>query len=143
MGSKLTRGAVGAVLLICLSSPLAASADPTPSPSNSGENGKKIFEQFQIARDAYNEILRIRSQQIKEINKAFKAAIEKSTLDYRNAMAVAKNPDQKNLVASARKAAVSAAIIARDNAIAALGAEPTPPAEPMKSKKTLTKSKGR
>ena len=137
--SNFIRSAAGVLLLTTLTSPTLAWADPIASPNINGENNKKNSEQFQAARDAYNEILKLRNQQIRQINMDFKAAIEKSTLEYRSAMALAKNPDQKNLVASARKAAVSAAIIARDNAIAALGAGPTPPAEPMKAKKPLAK----
>jgi hypothetical protein len=50
-------------------------------------------------------------------------------------MATARTPDQKNLAAQARKNSISAAIIARDDAIAALGAEPLPPIEPAKQPK--------
>ena len=138
-------GAVAIVMLTTIStqSPLYADSIAHPSASPTPETFKGTIEQFKAARDIYMEELRIRSQQIKMINIAFRNAIEKTSMDYRNAMALAKNLDQRTLVASQRKAAVAAAIVARDSAIAALGAEPTPPPEPQKMKKAPGKSKNR
>lgn len=139
----------GALALVILSasltspSPATADAIAAPSPSPSIESFKGSIEQYKIAKEAFIEAVKIRNQQIREINLEFKIAIEKSTQDFRNAMALAKNPDQKTIIASARKSAVSAAIIARDAAIEALGEEPVPPIEPSKFKKAPTKSKNR
>ena len=58
-------------------------------------------------------------------------------------MSVARTPDQKNMAATVRKNAVSAAIVARDNAIEALGDEPLPPIEPAKPLKVTNKKKQR
>ena len=58
-------------------------------------------------------------------------------------MSVARTPDQKNYAATLRKNAVSAAIVARDAAINALGAEPIPPIEPAKPLKISSKKKQR
>ena len=87
--------------------------------------------------------VKIRSQQIKEINNTFKSACDKATKDYKFAMSLARTPDQKNLESSNRKYAISAAIVARDAAIVALGPEPIAPMEPIKSMKASSKNKSR
>lgn len=121
------------VITLSVMSVLPASAEPTPAPTI--EPGRTPLEQFRIDRENYNAAMRERALSIKNINVAFKAACDKANVDFKSAMAVARTPDQKNLAAQARKSAVSAAVIARDSAIAALGAEPVPPVEPPKPMK--------
>jgi hypothetical protein len=145
MRHKRSAGAAAIAIFATLTcqTPLFADAIAQPSASPAAEPFRGTIEQFKVAKEEYIEAQRIRSQQIKIINLNFKLAIDKSTLDFRNAMALAKNPDQKTQIASQRKSAVSAAIIARDAAIEALGAEPIPPVEPVKAKKAPAKNKGR
>ncbi len=140
---KAGAAAIALIATFTSQAPLFADVIAQPSASPAAEPFKGTFEQFRVAKEAYIEAQRIRSQQIKLINLTFKLAIDKSTLDFRNAMAVAKNPDQKTQIASQRKSAVSAAIIARDAAIEALGEEPLPPVEPLKLKKAPAKNKSR
>jgi hypothetical protein len=85
----------------------------------------------------------VRSQQIRLINIEFKESCDKAARDFKMSMSVARTPDQKNNAATIRKNAVSAAIVARDNAIASLGAEPVPPIEPTKPLKVTAKKKQR
>ena len=139
----------GVVAVVIAASSIAltptAYAEPTPAPTSSPavDSYKAALEQFRIAREIYLAAVRERSQQIRTINIAFKSACDKATQDFRIAMSAAKSPDQKNLANAARKNAISAAIVARDVAINALGAEPIAPIEPMKPMKASAKNKSR
>lgn len=121
---------VATLIAISASTPFAAMAEPTPAPTI--DPARNPMEQFRIDRENYINAMQMRNFNIKNINIAFKSACDKATLDFKSAMSIARTPDQKNLAASARKSAISTAVIARDNAITALGAEPTPPVEPGK-----------
>ena len=132
---SLSRVAIVATLIaISAISPSTAMAEPTPAPTS--DSARNPMEQFRIDRENYINAMRMRDLVIKNINIAFKSACDKATVDFKSAMATARTPDQKNIAATARKSAVSAAIVARDSAIAALGAEPLPPIEPAKPLKT-------
>lgn len=124
------KALIATVIAISSASPMVAMAEPTPAPS--ADPARNPMEQFRIDRENFNAAMKARSLAIRNINIEFKNACDKAAQDFKSAMATAKTPDQKNLAAQARKNAISAAIIARDNAIAALGAEPLPPVEPMK-----------
>jgi len=142
----ISRGVVAVVIAassIALTS--SAQAEPTPAPSSSPtvDPYKAALEQFRVAREIYLAAMRERGQQIRTINIAFKNACDKATQDFRIAMSAAKSPDQKNLANAARKNAISAAIVARDIAIIALGAEPVEPIEPMKPMRASNKNKSR
>lgn len=141
MKPQMRRGAVVLTLASLLLSPIASFAEPSPSPSP--EVTRSPYEQFKIDRENYLDAMKIRSQQIKNINIVFKELCDKAARDYRAAMASARTPDQKNNVATARKNAISAAIVARDAAIAALGAEPVPPIDPAKPLKASNKKRQR
>jgi hypothetical protein len=119
-----------------------ADQTPAPTPAPTLDPARNPMEQFRIDRENYNNAMRLRDLTIKNINIAFKSACDKAALDFKSAMSSSKTPDQKNLAVTARKSAISAAIIARDSAIAALGAEPLPPIEPAKPFRA-TKSKTR
>ena len=137
--------AIAALLAASVFTPTALFADPTPTPTPtpSPEVTRSPFEQYKIDREIYLEAIKIRSLQIRVINNVFKERCDKAARDFKNAMSIAKSLDQKNLAATLRKNAVSAAIAARDISINALGAEPTPPIEPAKPLKVSSKKKKR
>lgn len=128
--SAARKAIVATLIAMSATSTTVAQAEPTPAPS--ADPSRNPMEQFRIDRENFNAAMKARSLAIRNINIEFKSACDKATQDFKSAMANAKTPDQKNLAAQARKNAVSAAIIARDDAIAALGPEPLPPIEPMK-----------
>ena len=133
--------AITALVATSFLAPSTSFADPTPSPSP--ESTRSPYEQFKVDREAYLEAIKVRSQQIRIINNIFKESCDKAARDFKIAMSTAKSLDQKNLAATLRKNAVSAAIVARDASILALGAEPTPPVEPAKPLKVSNKKKQR
>jgi membrane-bound lytic murein transglycosylase B len=135
------RAAIVALVAISLLAPTTSYAEPTPAPTT--DTQRSPLEQYRFDRDAYLEALKLRSQQIRFINIVFKESCDKASRDYKIAMSLARTPDQKNVAATVRKNAVSAAIVARDNAITALGAEPLPPVEPAKPLKATNKKKQR
>ncbi len=142
------KGIVAGVLIAALASPSLAIAEPTPSPSPTSTVIRTPIEQYKYDREVYLNEVKARDIAIRQINTAFKSAIERATQDYKSAIATARTPDQKVLANSARKNAITAAISQRDAAIAALGDEPTPPVEPAKSTrfkapKEQTKGKNR
>jgi hypothetical protein len=121
-----------------------AHAEPTPTPSPTTTVFRTPLEQFMYEKDQYQAALKARDIAIKLINQIFKAAVDKSNVDYRAAMQLAKTADQKFLAANARKNALTAAIAIRDEAIAELGRAPSPPVEPLKMGKFKSpKSKAR
>lgn len=141
MNQRGRRAVAATCVALSLLAPTAAFAEPTPAPTS--DSPRSPLEQYRFDRDAYLEAIKIRSQQIRLINIIFKDNCDKAARDFKIAMSVARTPDQKNYAATLRKNAVSAAIIARDTAIAALGAEPVPPIEPAKPLKVATKKKQR
>lgn len=126
-----------------------ASAEPTPSPSptTSIDTYRAAQEQFRRDRDIFMAALRDREVKMRAINSTFKIAVDKAASDAKSAIATASTPDQKNSINSARRAAIAAAIIARESAIAALDPLPTPPIEPTKPPKGapfgMTEQKGK
>ena len=141
MNKGRNKAAVAALVALSFLSPTTAFADPTPAPTS--DSLRTPLEQYRLDRDAFLEALKVRSQQIRLINIEFKESCDKAARDFKMSMSVARTPDQKNNAATIRKNAVSAAIVARDNAIASLGAEPVPPIEPTKPLKVTAKKKQR
>jgi hypothetical protein len=141
MGKGVGRAAVVALCASALLAPAPVFAEPSPTPTPT--TTLNPFEQFRIDREAYLEAMKVRSQQMRLINNVFKESCDKAARDYKFAMASARTPDQKNSAATIRKNAVSAAIVARDYAIAELGAEPVAPVEPAKPLKVSNKKKPR
>lgn len=136
------------IAALALATPPSAIAEPTPTPSPSSTVIRTPIEQYKYDREIYLNEVKARDLAIRQINAAFKVAIEKSTQDYKAAISTARTPDQKVLANSSRKSAITAAISQRDSAIAALGEEPTPPIEPAKTSrfkapKEQTKGKNR
>lgn len=130
-----------ALLFVSLSATPSALADQTPAPTV--ETYKAAVEQYKLEREIYSAAMRTRSQQIKAINLAFKNACDKAAQDFKSAMSIARTPDQKNFANATRKNAISAAILARDVAIANLGELPEPPLEPQKPAKVSAKNRSR
>ena len=127
--------AVAITVLLFSANFYSASADSTPSPAPTFESFKAAQEQYKKDRDAYVLVLRDREMKLRVINAAFKSSVDKASYDAKSAMAIATTPEQKNSINAARRAAIAAAIVARENAIAALGALPTPPVEPVRPTK--------
>ncbi len=121
----------------------AAFADVTPTPQATPKIDpyKVAQEQFKKDRDAYVAALKERELKMREINTAFKIAIDKAAVEAKGLMNVATTPEKKNGVASSRRSAIAAAIVARESAISALGPLPTPPVEPIRPAKSEEKSK--
>jgi hypothetical protein len=136
--------ATGLLLLSLAISPVvvapSAIADSNPQAAPTADPFKGLMDQYRADREAFMNQMKQRSAQIRAINVSFKNACDTAALAFKSAMAVAKTPDAKNAAIAARKNAISAAIAIRDAAIAALGAEPLPPVEPMKP---LKASKGK
>ena len=127
--------AITAALFSGQSSIAFADVTPSPTPSAPMDSFKAAQEQYKKDRDLYMSALRDREMKLRIINASFKSSVDKASSDAKNAMLTATTPEQKNSINSARRAAVAAAIVARENAIADLGAVPTPPALPMKPQK--------
>lgn len=136
------RGISAAVIFtLCSFSSFSQSAvadERTPPPLPLG-----VFEQFQRDMDAFRVAMRLRDQQMREINQNFYWAINKANQDARSAMQIASKPEQKISVITLKKGAVAAAIYARENAIIALGQPPIPPVDPMRVQKNSAKQKER
>ena len=140
--------AIALALSTCLAGAGSAVAEPTPSPSPSSTIIRTPLEQYKYDREIYLNAVKARDAAIRQINAAFKVAVEKSTQDYKAAMSLARTPDQKVMANSNRKSAIAAAINQRDAAIDELGEEPIPPTEPakitrFKAPKEQSKSKNR
>lgn len=148
MDMKKVMVAGALVAAFAVATPSLAIAEPTPSPSPTSTVIRTPIEQYKYDREVYLNEVKARDFAIRQINAAFKSAIDKSTQDYKAAISTARTPDQKVLANSSRKSAITAAISQRDLAIAALGEEPTPPIEPakttrFKAPKEQTKGKNR
>ena len=140
IGKKATASIAAALLISCIS--LSSSyAEPTPAPTPTtgatADPYKSAIEQFKRDRDAFATAMRDREIKMREINMAFKNAVDKANLDARNALATATTPLQKTTITATRRNAIDAAINARDAAIAALGEMPVPPAEPLRPNKQM------
>lgn len=133
-----------AILLTSTTTVGIAHAEPNASPSPTATVFRTPLEQYKYEKEQYQAALKARDIAIKAINQIFKAAVDKSNVDYRAAMQLAKTADQKFIAANARKNALTLAISIRDEAIAELGRAPSPPVEPLKmSKLKSPKSKAR
>ncbi|MBU6379840.1 MAG: hypothetical protein KGQ76_00875 [Acidobacteria bacterium] len=134
---------VGAALLIGLFPASIASADPTPSPSPTIDSYKSQMEKFKKDRDTFMQAMQERSLKLRVINSEFKSAVDKAVADSKVALVSATTPAQKSAINATRQSAISSAIAARDAAIAALGAMPTPPVEPVKNERVSSDSRSK
>ena len=131
--------AIGVVFLMSPFLVASAHADslPSPTPSVNSDPYKVAMEQFKRDRDAFMLAMRDRENKMRDINIAFKSAVDKANLDARTALTTASTPLQKTTITAARRNAIDTAINARDTAIAALGDMPTPPVEPTRPSRPL------
>jgi hypothetical protein len=127
----------GAIALSSFSNSALADVTPAPAPTSQGDSFKVLMEKFKKDREEFNVALRERSQKMRQINQAFDTAITKARQDSKLAMQVALKPEQKSAINSALKSVIAAAVIAREEAIEALGEAPTPPTEPTKPAKGM------
>lgn len=128
-------------LLMAISLSTPASAEPSLSPST---DPKKIEqEKYKKEREIYLTVVREREISMREINFAFKIAIDKANFDARIAMWAASTPERKSAVASDRRSAVAAAIVMRDAAIDDLSPIPVPPFPLQKGMKSWQEGKGK
>lgn len=136
----LTAFAISTSLFAIGSTPAMADVSPTPAPSI--DNFKAAQEQYKKDRDVFMATMRDREMQMRTINTVFKNSVDRATADAKTAMATATTPEQKNSINTARRAAIAAAIVTRDSAIAALGPVPTPPIEPQRPMKMAPQGMG-
>ena len=134
---------VGAALVMGLLPASIASADPTPSPSPTIDSYKSQMEKFKKDRDTFMQAMQERSLKLRVINSEFKSAVDKAVADSKVALVSATTPAQKSAINATRQSAISSAIAARDAAIAALGAMPTPPVAPVKSERSVGEQRGK
>ena len=134
---------MGAALLIGLFPASIALADPTPSPSPTIDSYKSQMEKFKKDRDTFMQAMQERSLKLRVINSEFKSAVDKAVADSKVALVSATTPAQKSAINATRQSAISSAIAARDAAIAALGAMPTPPVEPVKNERVSSDSRSK
>jgi hypothetical protein len=124
---------VGALLFGAIT-PLHASAEPTPTPSQSAALSQ--IEQYKIDFNLYLTNLRLREIAMRTLNQNFKVAIEKARRDYQISLRSAKGPTEKSLLSARFDEVKSSATAALERAREELGPAPTPPAEPGKNSKS-------
>jgi hypothetical protein len=125
-------------LTLLFSSSLNASAEPTPSPS---PDYKMLMNQYKLDFDNYRALVQAREKARSQINRSFMLAVEEANRAARTSLKLAKTAAAKNEILSKQKIAVTAASVARDAAIVALGTLPTPPVKPVKPVEMATLDK--
>ena len=134
---------VGAALVMGLLPASIASADPTPSPSPTIDSYKSQMEKFKKDRESFKQAMQERAMKMRVINSEFKSAVDKAVADSKVALVSATTPAQKSAINAIRQSAISSAIATREAAIAALGAMPTPPVEPVKNERVSSDSRSK
>ena len=131
------------ILLASLTYPASADVNPTPFPAPTSQMDlyKLSMEQFKKDRDLFNVAVRERNQKMKAIYQTFDAAIRKARQDSKVAMQAALKPEQKSAINSNLKSVIAAAVIAREDAIEALGEPPIAPTEPPRPPKNFNGEK--
>jgi hypothetical protein len=126
---------ISAALTFSYMTPAIADEDRVkPKPS-----AKMIFksakEKLKYEIDSYKAAMQARQEAREEINGIFKNTIRKVSTEAKIAMMSATTAEQKLIIMNALKNARTEAVAARDAALAALGALPTPPVELKKDEK--------
>ena len=139
MANRVRTGAISILISAALSfsliSPAVADDDRSKSKPSAKMGFKNAKEKLKYELDAYKAAIEARQEAREEINEAFKIAIKKVTTEARIALMTATTAEQKLTIMNSLKNARSEAVAARDAALAALGALPTPPAELKKDEK--------
>ena len=139
MANRVRTGAIttliSAALSFSLISPAVADDDRSKSKPSAKMGFKNAKEKLKYEIDLYKSALQARQEAREEINEVFKNSIRKATTEARIALMTASTAEQKLAIMNSLKNARSEAVAARDAALAALGALPTPPAELKKDEK--------
>jgi ribosome maturation protein Sdo1 len=139
MANRVRTGAIatliGAALTFSLVSPAVADDDRSKSKPSAKMGFKNAKEKLKYEIDLYKSAMQARQEAREEINEVFKNSIRKATTEARIALMTASTAEQKLAIMNSLKNARSEAVAARDAALAALGALPTPPAELKKDEK--------
>jgi ribosome maturation protein Sdo1 len=139
MANRVRTGAIatliGAALTFSLVSPAVADDDRSKSKPSAKMGFKNAKEKLKYEIDMYKSAMQARQEAREEINEIFKNSIRKATTEARIALMTATTAEQKLSIMNSLKNARSEAVAARDAALAALGALPTPPAELKKDEK--------
>jgi ribosome maturation protein Sdo1 len=126
---------ISAALSFSLISPAVADDDRSKSKPSAKMGFKNAKEKLKYEIDLYKSAMQARQEAREEINEVFKNSIRKATTEARIALMTATTAEQKLSIMNSLKNARSEAVAARDAALAALGALPTPPAELKKDEK--------
>ena len=126
---------ISAALTFSLISPASADDDRTKAKPSAKMVFKNAKEKLKYEIDLYKSAMQAREEAREEINEIFKIAIKRVTIEARIALMTATTAEQKLSIMNSLKNARSEAVAARDAALAALGALPTPPAELKKDEK--------
>jgi hypothetical protein len=138
--SVTTAAALLISLLAFSISPVLADTAPPVPPISSVDPHKAAVEQFKHDRDLFNAVMRDRQLKMRDINLAFKNAVDKANHDARATLSTVNTPVQKSSAVASRRSAIDTAINARDLAISALGPIPTPPPEPVREPRQQSNS---
>ena len=139
MANRVRTGAISILISAALSfsliSPAVADDDRSKSKPSAKMGFKNAKEKLKYEIDLYKSAMQAREEAREEINEIFKIAIKRVTIEARIALMRATTAEQKLTIMNSLKNARSEAVAARDAALAALGALPTPPAELKKDEK--------
>jgi ribosome maturation protein Sdo1 len=139
MANRVRTGAIATLISAALSfsliSPAVADDDRSKSKPSAKMGFKNAKEKLKYEIDLYKSAMQARQEAREEINEVFKNSIRKATTEARIALMTATSAEQKLSIMNSLKNARSEAVAARDAALAALGALPTPPAELKKDEK--------
>jgi ribosome maturation protein Sdo1 len=139
MANRVRTGAIATLISAALSFSLISPAVADDDRSKSKPSAKMVFknakEKLKYEIDLYKSAMQARQEAREEINEVFKNSIRKATTEARIALMTATTAEQKLSIMNSLKNARSEAVAARDAALAALGALPTPPAELKKDEK--------
>jgi ribosome maturation protein Sdo1 len=139
MANRVRTGAIATLISAALSfsliSPAVADDDRSKSKPSAKMGFKNAKEKLKYEIDLYKSAMQARQEAREEINEVFKNSIRKATTEARIALMTATSAEQKLTIMNSLKNARSEAVAARDAALAALGALPTPPAELKKDEK--------
>ena len=139
MANRVRTGAIATLISAALSFSLISPAVADDDRSKSKPSAKMVFknakEKLKYEIDLYKSAMQAREEAREEINEIFKIAIKRVTIEARIALMTATTAEQKLTIMNSLKNARTEAVAARDAALAALGALPTPPAELKKDEK--------